>query len=70
MALRKGYYKQAQHIFGYLSNHAFIQGRLLIDPNYHTLNDGLIKGDQKYDQTKFHPDAVEEMPPEGTVPNA
>ena len=70
MAPREGHYKQAQRIFGYLSNPAFIKGRLMIDPNQHSIVDGLIKNNQKYNWTEFYPDAEEELPPPGTVPIA
>lgn len=70
MAPREGHYKQAQRIFGYLSNPAFIKGRLFIDPNPHNLVEGLIKGSSKYDWTEFYPNAEEELPPKGTVPPA
>ena len=70
MAPREGHYKQAQRIFGYLSNPAFIKGRLLIDPNYHTIAKGLVKENKKYDWTEFYPDAEEELPSPGTVPIA
>ena len=68
MAPREGHYKQAQRIFGYLSNPSFIKGRLLIDPNDHTLVNGLVKDNKKYDWTEFYPDAQEELPIPGTVP--
>ncbi len=70
MAPREGHCKQAQRIFGYSSNPAFTKGKLLIDPNYHTLVDGLIKTNHKYDWTEFYPDATEDIPPQGTVPAA
>ena len=70
MAPREGHYKQAQRIFGYLSSPPFVKGRLLIDPNYHTIAAGLIKTSKKYDWTEFYPNAKEEIPPVGSVPVA
>jgi len=68
MAPREGHYKQAQRIFGYLSNPAFTKGRLLIDPNEHNVRDDIRKESKKYDWTEFYPDAMEEIPPMGTIP--
>ena len=68
MAPREGHYKQAQRIFGYLSNPAFTKGRLLVDPNEHKIRDDTRKESKKYDWTEFYPDAMEEIPPMGTIP--
>ena len=45
-----------------------IKGRLLTDPGFHTIEEGIINNPKKYDWKEFYPDAEEEIPPLGTVP--
>jgi len=53
-------------LFFFLS---YTKGRLFIDPNPHSIRDDIIRQSKKYDWKEFYPEAREELPPIGTVPD-